>query len=415
MITEGMTPIEFINEINSILIDLSPNYTGVNKDMSGVELEAVLNTEFSKTYSLVGMRGISYINTINGNLEFNIEKPTGFGVTWVDDYVQIDFTSEDELAQHQIYESLNGGDYELVHTIDAGVRAYNYYTWQNANLNFKVRAKNVDDYSKFTDVINLKSPLVFKTDQTTLTTITIEAIKVDTDKTVYMDFGDGDGIDIIGRVTDIVKNYLIEGIYFITLSGDIDYLVDIEFHNNTTCFGDLTKWILPSELSVLHLYSNNFSGDVTGWVFPNKLNIFHIGFQPGMTGDITGKTLPSTFRDWHVEFTNLSGDPSSLFLPAGTYHNKNIGCHFTTGARGVFSHLYDYFYYNNNFSDSEIDFILDYIDNSFTGGVVPVRDCEYDFTGANMGTPSAAGLASIASIEGKYISAGFTATITVNS
>jgi len=63
----------------------------------------------------------------------------------------------------------------------------------------------------------------------------------------------------------------------------------------------------------------------------------------------------------------------------------------------------------------DLDAFLAFVDAYFAGGTVPLIDASYLLSGTGMGIPSAAGLISKTSIEGKYTAQGKTATITVNS
>jgi len=56
---------------------------------------------------------------------------------------------------------------------------------------------------------------------------------------------------------------------------------------------------------------------------------------------------------------------------------------------------------------------LAYLDTYFTTNT-PIKNSKFTVRGTGMAIPSATGLASIASIQAKYVAAGFTATFVTN-
>jgi hypothetical protein len=73
-----------------------------------------------------------------------------------------------------------------------------------------------------------------------------------------------------------------------------------------------------------------------------------------------------------------------------------------------------YNFQNNLCTGIIISNFLIYLDNYFTAGVVPKCNCTYTLDGVGMGAVNAAGLAAKASIQAKYVAAGFVATINNN-
>lgn len=461
----------------------------------------------------------------------DIDPPSNLSIKWIDDYARITFDNNSVGAKHQIFESVNGGNYSLVTTTDAGVAIYNYNAWQNARINFKIRAVTDNVSSGFSEVINIITPLVFKTDQSTLTTLEFQKLRMSAGYSIDIDWGDGTSelnYDVTSNL-GITKNYTTKNNpYYVKISGDVDQIYRIDLFSQSHLYGDLAKWKLPADIYVFHFYGNNFSGDITNWEIPSGIGIFHIG-NNNFSGDITnwGSAFPETLYDFqvgnnsqltgdlsnwvfpdilgHITLTNcdfygglsewvfpsicqqggslkaagnrFSGDISGWSFPdkfthiqlsLANYSNTNtftgdlsewvfgsdvvstngfkISCpdfaftgdlssalipdapdvindmeinfrnnNLTKMPRGSFRRVGLFNFHDNNCSDAEINAMLVYIDDYFTGDIVPLTDCEYVFDGAGMGVADATGLAAKTSIESKYTAVGKTATIYVNS
>jgi len=147
-----------------------------------------------------------------------------------------------------------------------------------------------------------------------------------------------------------------------------------------------------------------FSGDLSTVQLPPKLWKFYISNQTSVNkffGDLSGIDIPT-------------GD---LVVHSPAVIGTEIGCqknNFTKGYRGHFKWVYIYDFRENIFDAAEIEDILHYIDNYFSGGVVPMVNCTYNLSGVGMAVANAAALVYKANIEAKYITAGFVATIIVN-
>jgi hypothetical protein len=529
LITAGMTPEEYIASINTNLSGvLLEAYVPVTSSMTSIELQATINTNLSKSLSIVGVKGSTMKSTLDSVFNgygYSGDTPTSLAVTSVEDFTRISFTDESGgLAKHEILESFQGGEYSLLTTLNEGVESYDYESYQNADYKFRVRSKLGSVYSTFTDVNQHDTPLVMKTDQSTLNQIAIKTFVVAAGGTINVDWGDGSDNDFTeGTTSDFTKDYITEGIYFIKISGDIDKWTGLDWVEQSDLFGELTKWIFPANLTFFHFYGNsNISGDITNWILPEGCGIFHIGgndfygditdwiipdttydlrlgsnrltgdlsdwtFPDNgkpifyftcennlLTGDLSGWTLPDNMTQLSLFHNNFEGDLTDWVIPstlsrlvltgddvgesnaftgnisewdcpsiesdtlvniiscpnipfsgdlslwsmyAGTrsfavnFKNANL----TKLPRGCFKWVSEYNFEANNCATQEIDDILAYIDAYFADGVAPLISCAYTLNGTGMGIPSAAGLASKSSIEGKYTTAGFTATILVNS
>lgn len=541
-IEAGITPEQFISKVNYNFAGAIVNTPDLISALTtSGQFAAAANSNFDISFFFTGMKASKAVELLNqyfGQFTIDQSPPTDLTVVWTNDYAKIDFTDNTGgLVGHEIWECIDGENYSLIHTLDPGVVTYNNYTWQNATLRTKIRAVG----SEFSDVVSIPTPLVFKTNQSTLRTVTFQIIGVTLGKTLTIDWGDGTTTNVTqAQTTNLTKNYSTQqNPYFIQLKGDTDWITYLDFYQSSVhSSGDISKWITPSKMIRMHLFQTGFTGSINALtIAPNQV-YYHVGWNTVITGDITNWVFPATLSDFHIEgndvsgdltnwtfrnpqpnagntghlildgnnltgnlsgwiltegFTNvrlpgnlfvidlsqwtipttlsqlcfsfyasnqptyvetnqLSGDISEWVLPttvnansftwmianqpnvSGNLSNWIIpdgaglsgqtvlytemcfrGCAFTGLPRGYFKNVSVYDFYNNYCSSGEIDNFLVYLDNHFEDGLVPLTNCVYTLNGANMGTPSATGLAAIDSIMGKYISAGKTITISVNS
>ncbi len=338
-------------------------------------------------YSQLGAGKVSEINRVMIN-------PSALTAVWENDYAKIDFTDNSgAVAEHEIYESRNGGAYTLVTTLAAGTVTYNNYTWQNANMNFKVRAKAGTWYSEYSNIVNLITPIVILTNQSTLTAFIFNVINITAGKTVNVDWGDASNEDLTGSNTNKTKNYGATGSYYVKLSGDLDYITSLKHYNQVKSSGRIGKWkMLAPDFWVSGC---SFNDDISTITLSGTLNDFrgNASGVPRLSGNLSGILLPATCTIFYVDSQDFTG------LPRGEFVGIN-----STG-----------FYFSaNNCLSAEIDSFLAYVDTYFSTHT-PIKNATYTLNGAGMGIPSAAGLASRTSIQGKYTAAGFTATIHVSS
>jgi lysophospholipase L1-like esterase len=328
--------------------------------------------------------------------------PSAVTVSWVDDYAKIDFTDNTgSVATHEIWESKDGGAYTLVTTLDAATVTYNNRTWQNATMKFRVRAKSGSWYSDFAESDTLITPLVWKTDQSTLTNVVINILNIAAGKTVNVNWGDGSNADYSGNNSNITKGYG-EGNeqdpYYIQLSGDVDSIMRFEHYDQVLSYGDISKWCLPTALSNCNIKSNMFEGDISDWVLPDVITIFYIPtnalYENKVSGDLSGWVMPNVLTRFYIANQEITK------LPRGSY----VGLDATIGLYAPGCLL----------SQEEIDDFLDDVDDYFAT-TTPTKNMQIKINAVGNGIPSAAGLASKSAIEAKFIAAGFTATITVNS
>jgi len=372
-------------------------------------------------------------------------KPTVLTLGWENDYMTVDFTDNSGgICEHEIWESKDGGAYSLVTTLAAGTTHYHDSTWQNASMNYKVRAKDGVWFSDYSDVVNYATPLVFKTDQTSNVNVVFTNLNIQAGKTININWGDGTNNNYSGNNSSVTKTYTTQANpYYITISGDTDWITYIRFDNQVKAYGDLTKWNIPSKCTFFRLQSNSFSGSVTDWVIPSVCTAFNIyGCQ--FTGDLTNWVLPATLQSFYLTETGVygyTGDITGWVLPSGLINidmagsnNEVVGdlsgwiipitCtslympnnNLTKLPRSAFQGINStgMYFAGNSCNQAEIDTFLAAVD-TYWSTHTPTKNGRYNVSGTGMGVPSAAGLASKASIEGKYTAAGYTATINVNS
>lgn len=244
------------------------------------------------------------------------DAPEDFKVEWIDDFARITFDDKTGgLGDHEVWENVDGDGFALVYTIPAGIESYDYYTWQNADLDFRLRSKIGDLYSAFTHTENIISPLVIKTDQSILQQVLFHVFTITgAGKTINIDWGDGNDADYVsGANPDITHDYAGTGTYYIQFSGDVDYLWFFEATVQTYLLANLEKWKLPLYLKVLHTFDNGFYGDITDIEFNNDLGIFHIRDNE-VNGNVTDWQFPLGLYEIRLADNNLTGDISGWDL-----------------------------------------------------------------------------------------------------
>ena len=318
-------------------------------------------------------------------------------VSWVDDFARLTW---DSLAGYmfEIWESINDGDYALVDTTADGASSYDNYTSQNASMKFKIRGLKGGIYTEYTSEVILSTPLVWKTDQSTLTQVIINSIIIAADKTVNINWGDGNNENLTGTVTSKTHDYGVgnEGIYYIKLSGDLNSITRFYHYNQVKSFGDLTKWILPTPDTTFtfRLYGNSFTGDISDWIIDKGTSSI-----PLFNNYFTGK-LP-----------NLSGIYTGS-LSYQAYGNKLSGTNLTYFKAGMT--VFDIKDQKEIFSTGELAVLLKAIAD-FYEITAPTADCTFTMTGTNMGIPVDGQLnADIVRTKGYYTAAGKTATFVIN-
>jgi hypothetical protein len=289
-IVEGMTPAEFIIAMNSNFADIVAGYVTIAETMTGIELQEALNSNYSDSDTYIGS---GFINKLNSNFvtyDVSLTAPSEITLTWIDDYARISFTDNTEgEAKHEIWErqtwkNTTGDvveDYVLRQILNEGVETVNLKTWQNSVLDYRIRAVKEDQYSNYSVKETINTPqFVFRTDQSTLTRITIKRMLANATAGYgdnNIDWGDGNDNDYSGEDEDVIyHDYSTEGIYFIRITGaQIRYF---EFYEQKLDGTDITYWQLPCSANgfFCHFWYNGFVGALDNWHPPYNLEGVHL-------------------------------------------------------------------------------------------------------------------------------------------
>jgi len=126
---------------------------------------------------------------------------------------------------------------------------------------------------------------------------------------------------------DIGANYSLGTISGITFPASFTAACDI-YCINSSASGDVSGWVLPTNLRRLRIDNSQVSGDLA-YTLPASMIQFQFNNDPNI-GDISGITLPAAFTAaCDISFyycTNASGDISDWTLPANL---KSLGIHYT--------------------------------------------------------------------------------------
>jgi len=295
------------------------------------------------------------------------------------DTVKLDFTDHTGgIAQHEIVEAIGAGSYTAVTTLAAGVTTYTYATWQGTTMNFKVRAVITGPYySNYTTPTSLATPLVFKTNQTTLTNIVFSTFILNGGSNiVHFDWGDGTSNDYV-QGQGVGHTYTVQANpYYIQISGHLENITSINHNTQSKSYGSFAKWIMPSALQYLRLYYDSFTGDWSTFQLTSTLLKINLTAGGGGSQAITAPPR---------------GDLRGLDSTDGMYMPDNA-CNTTA--------LDAFFVYANAF----------YASNT------PIKNTLFELTGATMGIPTGGNSnTDIVAIKAKFTAAGFTATIHVRT
>lgn len=498
------------------------NYYGAGLHYRWQNAKDDINGNFAKIaldYSITGLRIITdddfdgFVTDVNYNINLiniitlSVVDPD---VVWENDYAKITITDQTSgNAQHEIWENVDSEGYVLVQTLAAGTLVYNNYTYQNASVDIKIRARIGANVSGYSSAVNIVTPFVLYTNQTPLTNEII-FYRINGPggyvpaKKITIDWGDGyvqsDYVLFNALVNTVRHEYTVEGEYYIQISGDTDFIYFWELYNSSQLENtNIEKWKIPKITGIFtHWYANNWIGDITNLYIPDNIIGLHLGGNK-LTGNVTNWDMSTWYQcfDFHLENNQLEGDVTNwkfgakiahIFLrgnanlegditnweiplnpvygscmyhfadtkikgdlsgwtfPAAFHSFRGENCEFSgdlsgwqvgfyageparidfsnvtnnkntiTGLpRGNFEHMGNFDFRGNQCNTQAINDFLVYLDAFFTGGITPQRNCIYNLSGTGMGIPTATGLAAKASIEAKYIAAGKTISIAVNS
>jgi len=347
---------------------------------------------------------------------YNKVTPIINSLTWVEDYLLIKWCNYYNDAVYEIWQSVNGGAWTYFADTPANATSYQFHCKQNANIQVRLRAKLNDFISPFSsDSAIFKTPFVFQypADLVGLA-FTINQLNIAPGFTIHIDWGDGSTNDLINNNAAYVHNYPNAERYWVTISGDTDSITFINFAF-ANLFGDIGVWILPSGITDFIFNGNAVIGDISDLTFPATLINYNINGIPLLGAFSVINTLPAGIRIFNISSVTING-VWNINIPVGAATIQMLcgNCNFDGVPRGNFRWVSVFNFWDSELHEAEIDSFLAYVDGYFVGAVVPLTNCTYDFSGAGNEPPSAAGLASIVSIQAKYVAAGFVATILHN-
>jgi len=207
------------------------------------------------------------INIGNGlGLEFNkqtqfVADPVNLTAVWIDDFARLSWTDNTGgTAQYEIYESKNSEGYKLINTTAPGATSFDNYTWQNANVNFKIRTKIEGNFSNYSAIANLITPLVWKSDQSILKQVIIRMNASAAGFPLIVDWGDGITETLTRYVAKTHDYTVVKNTYYIKLTGGLSSITYLDIFINPTFNGDLSKWILPETITEFVANETGFYG-----------------------------------------------------------------------------------------------------------------------------------------------------------
>lgn len=188
------------------------------------------------------------------------------------------------------------------------------------------------------------------------------------------------------------------------------------------CTGTIDFSTLPAACYDLHVENHpNLVCDLEAFTIPDSVTtgFHHVLFanDEAFAGDVSFLSIPETLTILRLDNTAIEGDMSGITMPVNTSSGYDISATDTalTGVpRGAFETVINFDFNNCDLDATELDSVLSAIETRLTT-YDPEYNATYDFAGAGNGSPSAAGLASIAAIEAIFDTAGKTISIIVNS
>jgi len=331
-----------------------------------------------------------YFNKVFSELNFNNQD---LSVTWIDDFARLTWI-DGETYQTEIWESKNGGVYSLVATTAVGAGSYDNYTQQNATMTFKIRHLKDGVYSEYSEIVSINTPLVFKTNQSTLVPLVLNSITVVTGKAIRVNWGDDTFVDLaVGVNSNVTKNYSTTGQFFVQFTGDTkNGLSYIRIFAQSSVYGDLSKWNAPTSITSWYMY------------------------QTGISGDLSSIILPSICTSCWLHTTNITGVPRITSGSGGMNYDVKQ-CKISTENLTSFKAGMTIFNFRTqlSFSTAEVDKMLLNLANYYQT-TAPTASCTFALEGTGHGIPTGGNSnVDLVRLKGYYTAAGFTATVTVRT
>jgi len=211
--------------------------------------------------------------------------------------------------------------------------------------------------------------------------LTLNALSLPADKTVYLYWGDDLSTTIAGPQTDytITHNYARSGNYSIRLGGDITNVTKFHIYSQSGVSGDIGNFAVLTGLLDLRLYSTSVSGDIAYLAVLTSLTILRL-YSSSVSGDIADLVALTAITSLHL-YSTLINTYTQGVLPDWDPCNIYI--------------------YSLGLSQQEVD---DFLCDLNTASSASTRILNI---GGTNSAPSATGLACKTALEGK----GWTVTV----
>ena len=175
---------------------------------------------------------------------------------------------------------------------------------------------------------------------------------------------------------------------------------------------------LPTGLTQLSLYSNQFTGDWTNKTLPSGLTILYLHVNQ-FTGDWTNKTLPTGLTQLYLQSNQFTGAPPNIAPHAtnGLNYQAQAPNAFTTASNvTTFRKAMTVFNLQGNaLPTAKVDELLHNMNLYYTANA-PTQNCTINLSGSTMGIPTGgASNTDVQALIALWTAAGKTLTITVRT
>ena len=355
-------------------------------------------------YKIRSYKGTSYSN-FTAEEEITLDPDIlDLAAVWAEDHAVMTWDGVTGW-ETEIYESRDNLNWTLVTTVAAGTETYLNHTWQGTQVYFRARAKNGATYGAYCASINIaQTPLVYKFDSDPVTVLSYGRFGLPAGKTVRVTWITSGGLTGYNDITlnnEVVSNFtnIASDPIYVQMAGDLNSITDLSNYNgsNLKLYGDLSKWVLPTGLTKLYLYSCAYTGDISGWVLP--VNLTHCRIHDNaFTGDLSSWVI-ATSGATVMWLGNTDAKNEFTGIPRGNIHQVEAS------TAGLYMR-------HCNVNTAGVDAWLAWA-NAFLATNTPVRNSLFYLAGTGMGVPTGGNNnADRLGIIAKYTAAGFTATVT---
>jgi len=256
--------------------------------------------------------------------------------------------------------------------------------------------------------------LCFKTDQSTLTAVVINALNIAAGKTVTVNWGDGTNNNYTGTNTNIVKNYSTTGQFNISMSGDLNNISVFQHYNQSKSYGSISNWIFYPSGSYT-IYNNALTGNISQYDLSRVGSGYLLYNNTELTGDLTNNNIKNTCVNFRLYGTKIYGKAPNLLSGSSTLVTYQLQSCYLSGTNIT---NFGTPLTNLDLSGQKVLFPTSEVDKFFKAAAdwyqvnTPTANCTFNLSGANMGIPTGgASNVDIVRLIGYYTAAGFAATI----